>query len=404
MKNNQTILKFPKGFLWGTATSSHQVEGGLRNNWTEWEKEGHIEDGTVSGKACNSYELYEKDADLSVELNNNAYRFSVEWSRIEPQEGKFNQKEIEHYKKVIKALKKRGIEPLVTIYHWTYPLWFRDKGCWLNSKSPQYFNRYVQYLVKNLDHEVKYWCTINEPLIFAFNSYHRRKWPPQKGSFLKARRVVLNLIKAHKLAYKTIKKVRPDAQIGIAKNNQHFEAFRSCMDRAAVKFTDWYWNHWVLDDLKGYQDYIGLNYYFHNIFQFAPLRPKSLFVRHKNKNEIISDMGWEVYPEGIYHCLMDLHKTYNLPVFILENGIADQGDVKRQAFIKNHLKYVHQAIKEGADVKGYFHWSLIDNFEWKDGFDKKFGLYEVDYNTFERKPRQSAKIYSEICKNNSLIL
>jgi len=398
------ILKFPKGFFWGTATSSHQIDGGNHNNWTEWEKEGHIEDGTVSGRACDSYHLFEKDADLSVELNNNAYRFSIEWSRIEPEQGKFNQKEIEHYKKVIQALKDRKIEPFITLYHWTIPIWFSDIGGWENKKAPEIFNNFVEYVIKNLDHKVKYWITINEPMIFSFDSYHRGKWPPQKRNFFTAIKVVKQLIRAHILAFQTIKKYRPDAQVGIACDNQYFEPYKSFFDKYVTYLTDLYWNDWVLDRIKNHQDFIGLNYYFHNLFQFAPLRPKSLFVRHRNANKVISDLGWEVFPPGIHHCLMDLEKRYHKPVYITENGIADQGDVKRQQYIKDILTYAHKAIKDGADVKGYFHWSLIDNFEWNRGFDKKFGLYEVDFKTMERKPRPSARLYSEICKHNSLSL
>ncbi|MEK7068094.1 MAG: family 1 glycosylhydrolase, partial [Patescibacteria group bacterium] len=177
MAEQDIKYKFPAGFLWGTATSAHQIEGGNENNWTAWEQGGNTKDGSVSGRACNSYELYEEDIKLAKELDNNAYRFSIEWSRVEPQRGKFDQDALRHYQKVIAACRRHGLEPLVTLYHWTQPLWFAKMGGWLNKQSPLIFRNYIEQVAKFLGSSVIFWCTINEPMIYAYNSYWLGKWP-----------------------------------------------------------------------------------------------------------------------------------------------------------------------------------------------------------------------------------
>lgn len=394
-ENKKIKHSFPEGFLWGTATSSHQIEGNNENNWTEWEKQGLIKDGSISGRACNSWELYKEDIKLAKELNNNCYRFSIEWSRIEPEQGKFDKEALQKYSEIVKECKKNNIEPLVTLYHWTQPLWFANMGGWLHKNSPLLFKKYVEQVAKVLGRDINFWCTINEPLIYSYNSYFKGKWPPQKKSYFKFRRVLRNLVKAHKLAYFTLHDNSDNCQVGIAKNNQFFESYLDgWFNVLIVKIAARFWNNAFLKKTKDTLDYVGLNYYFHNLV-YASL--KGYVLMNENKN--ISDMGWEIYPKGIYEVLKDL-KKYNLPVYVLENGLADSVDDRRENFIKDHLRYIHKAIKEGVDVRGYCHWSLMDNFEWSDGFEPKFGLYEVDFQTFERKARPSAKAYAEICKDN----
>lgn len=361
-----SYLKFPKGFYWGAATSAYQVEGGINN--CDWAKV------YPAGRACDHYNRYEEDFDIAESLNHNTHRFSIEWSRIEPEEGKFDEKEIEHYQKVIDALRKRGIEPFVTLYHWTLPIWIRDIGGWENKKTIDYFARYCDEFTRLLK-GVQFWITLNEPEIFASHGYLKGVWPPQKKNFLSYLRVLGNLIKAHRKVYKIIKKNNSGAKIGIAKNNIYFEGW-------PLFFIDWWWNKYFLNKIRNYQDFIGLNYYFHRRFP-------------KNKNEVVSDLGWEIYPEGIYHVLKDL-KKYNLPIYITENGLADAKDEKRGKFIKEHLYWIHKTIQEGVDVKGYLHWSLLDNFEWDKGFWPRFGLVEVDYKTMERKIRPSALEYKNL--------
>ena len=411
-------LKFPKGFLWGAATSAHQVEGNNHNQWTEWELknskiksqnaklkkwpdfilEGYPnplqEKNYISGRACGHYNRYEEDFDIAKSLGHNAHRFSIEWSRIEPEEGKFNEKEIEHYRDVIRALRARNLEPFVTIWHWTMPVWFARKGGFEKNGNIKYFVRFCEYATKEFKDDVTFWITLNEPEIYTTSSYLKGVWPPQKKNLISYLLVIKNLIKVHRESYRIIKKIEPSAQIGIAKNNIYFEAYQNKINNWILKkFIDWWWNFYFLNRIKNCQDFIGLNHYFHN-------RIKNLKFG-QNENKKVSDMGWELHPEAIYYVLKDL-KKYNKPVYITENGLADTKDENREWFIKESLKNIHKSISEGVDVRGYFYWSLLDNFEWDKGFWPRFGLVEIDYKTLKRKPRPSSKIYGEIVKREEL--
>lgn len=412
-------FQFPKDFYWGSATSAHQVEGGNVNDWSEWEKENaqkiaqesekkfgyflnwndikaEAQDpqNYISGKACDHYNRYEEDFDIAKSLSHNAHRFSIEWSRIEPEEGKWNELEIEHYKKVIAALRTRGIEPFITLWHWPVPLWLRDKGGVKSKSFPKYFSRYAERMAKELPN-VKFWITLNEPENYSVNSYLKNIWPPAKQSFWQYLVVIHHLISAHRTAFAAIKNINSQAQLGIAKDNTYFEAYQEkIINRIIKKIARWWWNFYILNSIKNHQDFIGVNYYFHECINYW-------FV--KNENTKTSDMGWELYPEGIYHVLKDL-KKYNKPIYITENGLADAQDKHRKWYIKECLKNIHKTIQDGVDVRGYFYWSLLDNFEWDKGFWPRFGLVEVNYKTQERKIRESAKEYAKICKNNELIL
>ncbi len=258
-----------------------------------------------------------------------------------------------------------------------------------------YFSRYVKKVVLSLKDDVKFWITLNEPEIYAGESYFRGIWPPQEKNFISYLVVIKNLIKAHKNAYHIIKEISPNAQIGIAKNNIYFEAYENkLVNRFLKKIIDWWWNFYFLNQISNYQDFIGLNHYFHDRINYG---------FNKNEYRIVSDLGSELYPEAIYYVLIDL-KKYQKPIYITENGLADAKDEKREKFIKDHLVWIHKAIQEGIDVRGYFYWSLLDNFEWDKGFWPRFGLVEVDYKTMERKIRPSAYKYAKICKENILIL
>ena len=390
--------KFPKNFYFGTATSSHQIEGSnINNDWWRAEQQGRLKH--QSGRACDSYNRYEEDFDLARELGTNAHRLSIEWSRIEPEEGKFNEDEMEHYKKVIRALKTRGIEPFVTLHHFTNPLWFADRGGWEYPRSPYYFARYAEYVVKNLP-EVKYWITINEPMILALNSYGESRWPPFKKSFLSFRHSAYNMAHAHKAAYKKIKAINDELKVGIAKNNSFFDAYKNrLISRLAAAFLDYLWNIKFLENIKGQQDFIGLNYYFHNRIRVRFSSPRKWI--NQNENQKVSDFGWEIYPKGLYKVVKHA-SNFDKPIYIFENGIADDDDDQRPEFIREHLRWLRRAMHEGADVRGYFHWSLLDNFEWAEGYTMKFGLVEIDFETLERKPRDSFYVYKEICETNQL--
>src|SRR3989344_4295683 len=258
------------------------------------------------------------------------------------------------------------------------PVWFVAIGAFEKRKNIKYFIRFCEYVASEFKDEVKFWIILNEPEIYAGQSYLKGIWPPQKKNFILYLNVWRNLIKSHRAVYKIIKKIRPSAQIGIAKNNIYFEAYKNKVgNRILKKFIDWWWNFYFLNRIKNHQDFIGLNHYFHNMI--------NNFKFNQNENKKISDMGWELYPEAIYYVLKCL-KKYHKPIYITENGLADAKDENREWFIKESLKNIHKAISECVDVCGYFHWSLLDNFEWDKGFWPRFGLVEIDYETLERKP------------------
>jgi len=410
-------VKFPDGFLWGSATSAHQVEGGNFNDWTEWEKQNakrlvekakkqwhpwqqerfpemFDQQNYISGQACDHYNRFESDFDIAKSLSQNSHRFSIEWSRIEPEDGKFNEAEIEHYRKVIQALKSRGLEPFVTLWHWSLPIWLAQKGGVTNKDFTKHFERYVIKIVGALGSQVKYWLTINEPEIYALNSYYRGRWTPQKQGMINFYFSIRSLMKAHKIAYRAIKKIAPLSVVGIVCNLSDFTSSEGIINVLLKVFFERFWNHRFLRGVHHQLDCIGLNFYFHNRINYG---------LNKNKQEIVSDVGWDMHPEGIKNVLMSL-KRYDKPVYITESGMADKEDKNRAWFIKETLTAVSRAVSYGVNVQGYFHWSLLDNFEWDRGFWPRFGLVSIDYKTLERKIRPSAYEYAKICKNNLLIL
>jgi beta-glucosidase len=414
----QPHQSFPDGFLWGASTAAHQVEGGQVNDWSEWEQanaetlatnaEGNYAhwlpnweqiklkaenpSNYISGRAADHYHRYEEDFDLMHLLGMTSYRFSIEWSRIEPQPGKWDIEELKHYADMVRALKSRGIEPFVTLWHWPLPVWLRDKGGWLSRDTPELFARYSLKVHEYLGENVRFWITLNEPEVWASQAYYRGIWPPNHTSKWDALRVTRNLMRGHKLAYKAIKKTDPEAQVGIAKNNAWYEAAEgSLYDKFLAKAGGWLSNHLWLYIIRRHQDFIGLNHYFHNRIHEGKF--------NQNAGDRKSDLGWELMPSAIYPVLIEL-KRYKKPLYITENGLADSTDSQRAWFIEETVKAMNHAITDGVDLRGYMHWSLLDNFEWAEGFWPRFGLIEVDYQTFERTIRPSARRYSEIIKSS----
>lgn len=379
---------FPEGFFWGAATASYQVEGGIEN--TDWAKAGREGKVPTAGLSSDHYNRYEADLDIAKSLGHNAHRFSIEWARIEPEEGKFDEKEIEHYREVLKALHERKLTPFITLYHFTLPLWFSEGGGWERKDAPEIFARYCAYVVDALRDECDHFATINEPIVMASNGWFRGSWPPfVRGSFYRFLKVSNNLAKAHNEAYQHIKRQHPDFDVGIVKDNIYFHANWNPINMLSALFMNWFWNRRFLNKVKDNIDSIGLNYYFHKKFGNTDTYEKS-------------DMGWDIYPEGIYHTLMEL-KRYKKAVYIAEAGIADEKDEKRGEYIKNLVRETQRAIEDGVSVNGFMYWSLLDNFEWALGYDKRFGLVEIDYKTLERKIRSSAYVYKEICESNTVV-
>ena len=373
-------------FLWGSATSAHQVEGGNNNDWASWN------DG--SGIAADHYHRFEEDFNLAQSLNQNAHRISIEWSRIEPAENKFDTLEITHYKKVIEALRSRNIEPFVTLWHWTLPIWIHQKGGWTNEETTKHFVNFTEKIGIEFKDEIRFFVTLNEPELYCIRSFIRGIGPAGRYKGIKSYFGALkNLIEAHINSFKILKSINPDFQIGISSNNIFFEAHKELLiNRVLKKMADWWINEYFLNQIKNYGDFIGVNYYFHNLINWG---------FNKNKNEKTSDIGWMLYPEGIYSVLLNL-KKYQKPIFITEHGLADKKDEQRAWFIKEIIENINRAKNDGADIRGYFHWSLIDNFEWEKGFEPRFGLVEINYETLERKVRPSAYEYAKIILNSKL--
>jgi len=404
------MLKFPEKFLWGAATSAYQVEGGNdRSDWWPWEKSAGKEN---SGRACLHYELYKMDLDLAKGLNHNAHRFSIEWARIEPEEGKFSEEALKHYEDVLLTLRSHGIEPVVTLHHFTNPVWFAQKGGWENKKAADLFTRYCEFTVRALAKYVRYWITINEPTIYVSHAYLFGVWPPQVKSLPRMRRVGRHMMQAHIKAYSLIKKIYREAAlekplISIA---QHVMALVPCTKTLKDRFAAWLrhkiFNEEYLDTLVRHKtlDFIGINYYSRQLVELKRWGFRNLFadICDRDFDPVKKNsLGWDIYPEGLYQLLLKL-KKYKLPVLIAENGICTSNDDLRWEFIAGHLKSVHRAIEAGVPVIGYLYWALLDNFEWDKGFSPRFGLLDVDYDTFRRTVRASAVKYGQVCKTNTL--
>jgi len=408
------MITFPKGFLWGAATSAYQVEGANANaDWWHWEKRAGKE---RSGLACRHYKLYKNDFDLAKKLHHNAHRFSIEWSRIEPKEGRFSRKEMQHYLEVILALKKRNIEPIVTLHHFTNPQWFSKSGGWTRPGSVRRYLRYCDFVVSVLARHVRYWITINEPTIYISHAYIFGFWPPQEKSYLKAAVVGENLSWAHVLAYRLIHEIYKrekldEPQVSFAQSVMAFIPHKKDLkNRLAVFLRDKLYNFGFIDGLIRHNlmrkpmDFIGVNYYSRQVVDLKGLGIRNLAAdvcaKHHDACEKNS-LGWDIYPKGIYGVLIGL-KKYGLPVVITENGICTADDEQRWRYIYEHLKNIHRAMRKGVRVSGYLYWSLLDNFEWDKGFTPRFGLIAVDYQTSKRTVRRSARKFAQVCKTGIL--
>lgn len=407
------MIRFPNNFLFGTATSSHQIEGNNKyNDWWEWENRGKL--NVRSGKACNYWELYRDDIKIMAELGYNAYRFSIEWSRIFPEKDRIDYNALYRYKEIINLLQKHGIEPMVTLHHFTNPQWFVKEGGWVREENIKYFIKYVELVADEL-RGIKLWVTINEPIIYVLQGYIYGTWPPGIRSLKIADRVIMNLMKAHNEAYNILHEY---ASVGIAKN---MIAFKPGSDRKkdlnAHKKIDEAFNWGFIDgilsgELKtlrrtyrvetGGMDFVGINYYSSYIVKYS-WNPFKLNIDVKPLDTgLWTTMGYCIYPKGLYEVVKKTYERYRKEIFITENGVAVEDDELRILSIIRHLQYLHKAISEGVIVKGYFYWSFMDNFEWDKGFEQRFGLIEVDYNTFERRPRRSAYVYSEIASTRTI--
>lgn len=422
------ILTFPDGFRWGVATAAHQNEGNNTNNdfWA-WEQiPGHIADGSTSGLACNWWAKAEEDLDRAAAMGLNALRMSVEWSRIEPRPGAWDSAAFDRYREMLKGLHARGLEPMVTLHHFTNPLWLTEQGGWANEAVVSFFERYAAKVVETLGDLCQAWCTINEPTIYAAHAYVLGKWSPGESDLLKFIRVTRNQVKGHTAAYQVIHREQPGAQVGIVKHMAAFDPANpaSTADRWAATVRDQFLNWRFIDAVMqgklklpfgaGIQrdalavnsnDFIGVNYYGRHPLRFDLSATGTLFAA---ETQARSDIAWpepwtdrEIYPAGLHRFLTRLAR-YGKPLYVTENGIADASEEVRPGFILTHLAALHQAIREGVDVRGYYYWTLADNYEWVEGWTTRFGLIALDPATQKRTPRRSAQLYAEIARTNAI--
>lgn len=414
-------MVFPSDFRWGTATASFQVEGNNSNSdWWAWEENGRILHNQRSGLASDWWANAEQDLDIAAELSQNAHRLSLEWSRIEPQPSQFNQDAIDRYRDLLNAMHERGIEPMVTLHHFSNPIWLTEKKDFNSGIVVDYFKRYVEKVVDSLGDIIPKWITINEPMVYVAFRYLAEEFPePSSKGWIGALQAIRNMLRCHAVAYHAIKERYPQAEVGLAKNVPIFQPYRD-----GNMFDDWmskrlhylfnvmwmksmtngrfYWpaGRERIPHLANSYDFIGLNYYSRYYTTFPP--PKNFVLQEWKPDAQVTDGNYgEVYPDGLFQAINFL-MAYKKPIYITENGCPDAADEIRPSFILRHLREVWRAISFNFPIMGYYHWSLIDNFEWHNGWTQRFGLIGLDLETQERTIRQSGHLYGEICKTSTV--
>ncbi len=415
---------FPKGFLWGTATASHQVEGGnTNNNWFQWEQEGHT--AHKSGLAGDWWSgRWQEDFDRAAQAGQNTHRFSVEWSRIQPAPDRWDEDALDHYRSMLRGLHERNITPMVTLHHFTDPLWLTDLHGWETDAVVPLFEKFTCKVVETLREYCNLWCTINEPNAYALLGYVRGLFPPGKFDLKLSIKVHANLARAHAAAYRTIHRIQPEARVGYALNfrpqqpahrwspldrlvrNIQFEginlAFPSAVSSGVMRTP---FGRVALPEVRGTQDYFGLNYYTTNTVAFDLRNRSSLFASSiYPPGTDVADGGMNAnIPEGFFNAIKWAVRTYpNLPILVTENGIEDATDRLRPRYLAQHVHAMWQAVNFNWPIRAYYHWTLVDNFEWERGWTQRFGLWALDTETQQRTKRPSADLYAAICKANGL--
>jgi beta-glucosidase len=440
---------FPPGFLWGAATAAYQIEGAwdadgkAASIWDEFcRRPGAIQAGDNGEVACDHYRLWRHDVDLMAELGLTAYRFSVSWPRVIPNgTGTPNPRGLDFYDRLVDALLARGIRPLVTLYHWDLPQALQERGGWMAAESPSWFAAYAHEVARRLGDRVLEWATINEPEVVAFSGHATGRHAPGLKDWGLALRAAHSLLLGHGLAAAAVRAAIPGARVGIVLNLSPCKAASTSVeDAAAARRADGYLNRWFLDPLygRGYPadmvalygglvpenvvtelarwdgglDFLGVNYYTRRVVRAADTSPLGL-AHVTPDGAALTEMGWEVYPDGLHEILMRVHFEYAPPVILVtENGAAFPDvvdarahikDARRRDYLASHLRSAAAAIAEGVPLRGYFVWSLMDNFEWAFGLSKRFGLYRVDYGTQRRTLKESGRWYRSLIAMHSAL-
>jgi beta-glucosidase len=418
-------FRFPEGFLWGAATAAHQVEGmNQGNDWWEWEQvPGRIRDGSKSMRAADWWAgAAERDLALAASLGHNAHRMSVEWSRLEPEPGRYDDEAFARYRAILSAGRTNGLKMFVTLHHFTLPAWVARAGGFLNPEIIVRVGALARVCREQLGEHVDAWATFNEPSVLAYQAYAGRRWPPGLGSRPRAFIALRHMLLAHAAAYRDLR--GGNAPVGLVLNMPVFDPARprDRRDRSAAWLRNWLWSEVCVQalatgrllpplgagvkvdpELRGSFDFLGLNYYGRYAVQFDRRARRQLFARHVQEPTVHTEhIDWgQIAPEGLTRNLLRLARL-GKPLYVTENGIYDAADSRRPDYLVQHIAAVAKAIEQGADVRGYFHWSLVDNFEWAEGWSTRFGLIAVDPETQTRSPRPSASLYQMICQRNGL--
>ncbi len=415
--------------MWGASTAAHQVEGSPPpSDWWEWEQHRNgVRDGSTAAVACDWWNgRWREDFDRAANDGHTTHRLSVEWSRIEPRLAVWDEEALDQYREMILGLRERGMEPMVTLHHFVNPLWLAERGGWTNPEVVSYFERYTRKVVSALKDLVTLWCTINEINVYAYNAFADGNWPPQEKSTQTCFQVIRHMLLAHAASYRAIHEIQPEAQVGLAHHIQFVDPLRPAFapDRWVAGFQHRTFNTIVpeavhtghlnfpvgnglrgehLPELANTYDYVGVNYYTRQFSTFDPARPDKLFGRllRQPEAELDSIAFNELYPEGLYRVLK-WAADFEKPIYVTENGWGDADEGRRSRAMVMHLRKLWQGINFNWPIKGYYYWSLVDNFEWERGWTHRFGLYALDVETQVRTPRPAAHLYAEVCKTNTL--
>lgn len=421
----QATYHFPTGFLWGAATASHQVEGrNENNNWAAWEDQaGRIYQGQRAGAAADWWSgRWKEDFDRAAESGQNAHRLSIEWSRIQPAPDRWDEHALDHYRQMLRGLVTRGMLPMVTLHHFTDPLWLSERGGWEHEETPGLFAAFAARVAEALKEYTSLWITLNEPNVYTYGGYLGGGFPPGKNDLGATYRVLGNMVRGHALAYKAIHDAQPQARVGVA---HHYRGFRPArpwlpFDAWMTRFFSQNFNDAFAQTLVDgrfrmltrveripqavqTQDFIGLNYYTTDLVRFDPLRPAEFFhARCFPPGAALSETGFLANVPSGFTAAMAWARRFGLPILITENGVEDSTDLLRPRYLLEHLHALWKALNDNWPIEGYFHWTLVDNFEWERGWSQHFGLWALDPQTQARQRRKSAALFAAICKENAI--
>jgi beta-glucosidase len=395
MTTTGRVRPFPEGFRWGTATAAHQIEGGnVNNDWWNFEHTPGSACAEPSGDACDSWNRWPEDADLVGALGLDDYRFSVEWSRVEPAEGEISRAALDHYRRQCAGLRERGVEPVVTFHHFTTPTWLTSQGGWESGVAVERFGRFCTTVAKALGDVMSSACTVNEPNIVATMGWHAGMFPPGKRDVALSRRVGSHFVDAHRLAVEAIRSAAPDVPVGLTLSMTDYQAIPG--GERQLEQTRRHAEDVFLDATEG-DDFLGVQVYTRML-----IGPDG-WAGYEEGVPVL-DMGYEFYPASLGNCLRRAwHYTGGtVPLLVTENGIGTTDDDQRVDYVRQALSGLLDAVDDGVDVRGYTYWSLLDNFEWAFGYRPRFGLVSVDRTTFARTAKPSATWFASVAAANAL--